>query len=422
MPKKVSDYTIRPSRNGYTTQYTFQKKRYNVYGKTKAEVKRKLQARFEELNIVEDKNILNYERKSTTLLKDWLEEWLEDTVVAGKVKDATLAGYERYIRVHVKDELGEYQLRELTTHLFQNFLDNKMRKTVDVADLDDEFDEEEYAEKQAALEKENRGRVGAKTIHNIYNMLHVSLAQAVKEGYLLSNPIEDVELPEIEKREIRVLTKDEQARLISAAREHMNEKRPNISSFAVIFALFTGVRKGELLGLKWGDIDLEEGVVWIRRTIQRLPDIQKKQKKTKTILKLGTPKTENSNRMLRLMKRLREDMVEYRQKVETARRKAGFPPLQNNDFVFASRVFTPYEPRNFVRMYKMLLERAEIPPTSFHALRHTFATRALENEMDFKTLSVILGHSSPKTTMTIYMHVLPDFQQENMDKLDKIYA
>lgn len=241
------------------------------------------------------------------------------------------------------------------------------------------------------------------------NMLNYAFKKAQEHVLLLHDILSGVITPTVPKREIRVLTPMEQDKLITTIRDNLETWQ---SGFAIIFALFTGVREGELLGLRWMDIDLNSHspTVHIRHSLNRDNDIYNESNNS-TILRLSEPKTSNSVRDIPIIKELYNDLLEYKN-IQTIRK---------TDFVFPNKNFTAYEPRGFYTKCKKFLDKCKLYDVNVHTFRHTFATRSLERGVDVKTLSKILGHARPSITLDRYGSSLPNHQRECMNKLSSIY-
>ncbi|MBQ9311010.1 MAG: site-specific integrase [Bacteroidales bacterium] len=166
-------------------------------------------------------------------------------------------------------------------------------------------------------------------------------------------------------------------------------------SIGIYICLSTGLRIGELCALQWKDIDMDKGVVSVTKTIERLYLVDAPKRCTKLVI--DVPKTEGSNREIPMS----DDLISLLRPMV-----GGSDP---EDFVL-SGTRTPYEPRTYRNFYRLFLEKAGIPFLKFHSLRHTFATRCIESGCDYKTVSVLLGHSDISTTLNLYVH--PDYAQK----------
>ena len=218
-------------------------------------------------------------------------------------------------------------------------------------------------------------------------------------------------LDNIMKKEIEIYTKEEQDKLIKVS------KADDIYGSLVIFALFSGMRKGEILGLQWDDIDFERRIIKVNKQLRRIKNYDS-DIKSKTILRLEhNTKTSNSTRTVPMMNCLEEILKEhYNKQLENKRRlKKAYNKL---NMVFCREDGTPLDPDTVLAKYHKLAENAGVKKCTFHALRHTFATRALESGMNVKVVSKILGHSSVEFTLNTYTHALPDIQRLEMEKLN----
>lgn len=198
-----------------------------------------------------------------------------------------------------------------------------------------------------------------------------------------------------ENKLIYTLTIEEQKRLEESLR-----KGVNIRKCCLLLCLYTGLRIGEVCGLKWEDINFEGKTMQIKRTIQRIKSNNNYD--NKTVLIASTPKSSTSNRIVPIPDFL-IDLLKRFQK--------------NNDFYLLSNSDKLYDPRLLEFFYKRILEKSNINYKKFHTLRHTFATRAIESKMDVKTLSEILGHSSIDITLKLYVHPSLELKKCSIEKL-----
>ena len=380
----------------WCARYTFNGKRRDITGKTQTEVKHKLKSTLAELEKASNMGNPDYIEKRKTTLEDWLYYWLE-TFIKPTVKPSTYSGYERDIRNHVVPAIGHYKMCELNLPILQEFFNSKKRTSINDKTL---------------------GKLSAKSIKKSRNMMNYAFRKAQEHGILLHNILSGVITQAVPKREIRVLTPMEQDKLIATVKDNLETWQ---SGFAIIFALFTGVREGELLGLRWMDIDLNphNPIVRIRHSLSRQKDIYN-ESDNNSILKLSEPKTNNSIRDIPIIKELYNDLLEYK-KIQCARKTEKGKSQKLTDFVFPNKNFTAYEPRGFFTKYKDILDKCKLYDVNVHTLRHTFATRSLERGMDIKALSKILGHARPSITLDRYGSSLPNHQRECMNKLSSIY-
>lgn len=225
-----------------------------------------------------------------------------------------------------------------------------------------------------------------------------------------SNPCDAVDLPRKEAVEISVLTREQQAKLMQESYRHRY-------GVFIRLALSTGMRIGEIVGLHWDDIDFTNRILFVRSTLNRLPTVDGE---SKTQLFVGTPKTKNGRRSIPLFDAIISDLADWRKTQETDAQLAQ-SAYENTGYVVTNEFGKPIEPRTFRDHYIRILRAAGLPHFTFHALRHTFATRAIEQGMDVKALSKILGHASVGFTLDTYAHLLDDHKRESMMLMQELY-
>ena len=170
---------------------------------------------------------------------------------------------------------------------------------------------------------------------------------------------------------------------------------PSNLSLAILITLCSGMRIGEICALTWDDLDIENGVIHVRKTIQRIYIVEAARKHTEIIL--DTPKTKNSIREIPMTKNLQK-MIRPIKKVV------------NGNFYVLTNDSMPTEPRTYRNYYRQFMQSLGLPAMKFHGLRHSFATRCIESKCDYKTVSVLLGHSNISTTLNLYVH--PNLEQK----------
>lgn len=383
---------IKRSDGRYMGRYTVNGKRKSVYGATHSEVRKKLN------EILNDISKGCYIEPSKETFGCWLQEWLI-TYALPTVKQSTYVSYEGYIRIHLLPELGETMLTALNREQIQRFFNKKSAGSADKKGL------------------------SPKSLKNIYNMLNSTLEQAVTNEKIIRNPLRGIKLPKIVKKEIRILETDEQTKLQTAARNS-----PEPQAFGIIFTLSTGVRLGELLGLKQSDLNYQRHSVIVRRTVGRLQRVDENGSLIKrgagiktTEIVVRSPKSANSQREIPLFDELWNELLSYCEKMKAMMDDFGIPYNQDS-YVFCNYSGNPYDPRVYEDLFKRTLKAANLERINFHALRHTFATRALEAGMDIKVLSSILGHAQASTTLNLYAHALADHRKLSMDKMSEYYS
>lgn len=370
----------------YMARYTMGDKRFAIYGSTFEEVRVQLTETLSKIGQGIHITPTGY------TVSQWLREWLF-TYALPTVKQSTYISYESYVRIHLEPILGANRLTTLTVELLQRFFNQKKQS------------------------------LSPKSLRNIYNMLHNCLDQAVTNGYLVRNPLQGVKLPQVTKKEILILTQEEQNALHMAAQESHT-----IATFGIILTLSTGIRMGELLGLQWGDVDYSNHTVRIRRTVGRLQKvddsgrlISKTAGVPTTEIVARSPKSVTAQRTIPLFSQIWNDLMTYYKKQQALLQAQGIP-LTPTTPIFSTPLGLVYEPRTYEDLFKRTLNEAGVPDINFHALRHTFATRALEAGMDIKVLSSILGHAQASTTLNLYAHALPDHKRQSMEKMSSFYG
>lgn len=229
-----------------------------------------------------------------------------------------------------------------------------------------------------------------KSIKDILIVLKMILRYGVKQGYLEHREI-DVKFPtERERQEVEVLSRNNQKHIMEYVQSHFT-----FMNLGIYICLCAGLRIGEVCALVWDDIDVDAGVINISKTIQRIYVLEGTEKHTEVII--DTPKSKNSIREIPIAKDLMKMIKPFKRIVN-----GGFYVLTNSD--------QPTEPRTYRNYYKRLMEQLNMPKLKFHGLRHSFATRCIESKCDYKTVSVLLGHSNISTTLNLYVH--PNMEQK----------
>ena len=339
----------------------------NVLAKTKHECQEKLTKLMETVGSAKSEKIC-----ADMPFGEWMDFWYQTYIKSG-LRPATQSTYESTIYQHIIPQLGKILLCQLTQKDLQQFY--------------------------AHLKKEGRlvrtEQFGKGLSDRMVRMCHAkcraALDQAVQENLIRTNPAVGCKLPPKRSREMQVLSRQELQRFLMQAKA---------DGYFELFLLdlSTGLRRGELLALQWSDLDLDTGTLSVTKQVY---EVNGK-------MQLSVPKTKASIRKLVLPPAVVEVFREYR---KTAKSRWLFPSPKNLDM--------PLTPGSMLRRLHIILERAGCKQIRFHDLRHTFATMALENGMDIKTLSAMLGHVSAATTLDIYTHITGDMLSEAAAKIDR---
>ncbi len=340
---------------GQYTVYTAQGPKYRyIYGKTRAMVAEKLTKAMasRDSGLVFDAGNLT--------VGDYLDNWLRDSV-GGTVRDRTFERHEQIVRLHIKPTLGRLKLNALAPAHVQGLYRDRLDSGLAPA-----------------------------TVQKIHVVLHKALSQAMMWSLVPRNATEAVTAPRPTQKEIRPLDRKQVKALLEAACEDRLEA-------LYVLAVTTGMRQGELLGLKWEDVDLAHGTIRVRRTLTRKGGH----------LLLGEPKTRKSRRTIQLAGRAL-GALKVHCKAQLEERMAHVGLWEDHGLVFATQAGTLINPSNLTkRSFKPLLEKAGLPRVRFHDLRHTAATLLLMQSVHPKYVQELLGHSTIAITLDTYSHVLP---------------
>ncbi len=329
-------------------------------------------------------NMIQSDEKIT--LKEWVRIWLYEYRI-NDLKPSSLSVYDGVYRNYIeKSNLGNIKLTDLKSSNLQTFFNYLTRE-------------------------ENKN---ANVLKSINKVLRPCLTQAVKEQYLLFNPCNGVTLPKVKaKKDIEIFTIEEQKQFIRSLEKHRHK--------ALIMLVFgTGLRIGEVLGLKWDDIDFEDSTLNVCRTFKRVHIVNNKNSENKTEILELEPKTKSSKRTIPIPSIVLKELKKHRKRQDEEKLLAS-EIYVDNDLLFPNEIGEPTDTRNLTRSYERALRRAGIKYKNFHSLRHTFATRLFENGVPLKTVQVLMGHSNMKTTTDIYTHVMPDEKIKAVEKLNDLF-
>ncbi len=305
--------------------------------------------------------------------KEWLNIWLEN-YVKPTAKVRTYERYSQIVKQHIVCKLGEEELDDITPLKLQQFVTELMQ----VGNL---------------LTKKG---LAANSVNGIINVLQNSLKLANMFGESKEYFGNRIKRPQPKEKAITSFTLQEQKKIEQAV---LCDKRSKM--FGVVLCLYSGLRVGELLALKWTDVDFTKGTITINKSCH---DGQDKNGKLCRIE--DTPKTVSSRRTIPLPKQILQLLKKYKKQYKS-------------EYIISSNG-KPMYVRSYQRSFDLLLKELKIEHRGFHSLRHTFATRALECGMDVKTLSEILGHKNPTITLNRYVHSMMEHKKEMMNKLGKM--
>ena len=331
-----------------------------VLAKTQSELVQKLHDKIEmyrDVNLSEDCNMT---------LGDWLDKWIKEYVIL-TLRPNTAYGYERIVKNQIKPYLGSCPLSALTTNEIQKFY-NTIKK-----------------QGRVRSDRTHGTELADSMVRKVHAFLHEALDMAVQQRLLVSNPTNGTTVPKNNYKEKQILNDEQLDRFIEVIKS--DEKWYDFFYTEIT----TGLRKGEICGLKWEDFDESKGRLKIKRSVGRLKD---------GVLPIGDTKTETGMREIILPPSTVELLIKRKEKAIS-------------DWIFPNfyRPENPINPESAYNHLKVILKKAELPLIRFHDLRHTFATHAIAGGVDAKTLSGILGHTNASFTLDTYTHVTTDMQK-----------
>lgn len=296
-----------------------------------------------------------------------LDLWLQNK---SNIKIQSKLNYKYLISSYLKNDLGNIRISKMTKENIKTYL----------ASLKD--------------------RIAISTQKKLIYIIKSSLTYAYNNKYCDYIDLNEIKF-KLNQKTIFILSREEQSILESALKEKIN-----IRKVCLLLCLYTGLRVGEVCGLKWEDIDFGNKSLIIKRTIQRIKN-PNSVIKNKTLLIESTPKSETSNRIIPIPDFLINLLYQFK---------------NNNNYFLLSNSNKLYDSRYLESFYTRVLKKCHIKNNKFHTLRHTFATRSIESKMDIKTLSEILGHSSVEVTLKLYVHPTYEMKKSSLENLVKFMS
>lgn len=345
-------------------------KRVVVYGHTAAEARRKLQSAHEKVRKGQSPI------PDRTKLSVFLDKWLEDTV-QDKVAPATYQSYEELVRLHIAPELGGTALGDL--------------QPLDV---------------QEWMKRERDSGLSARRVQYAHAVLRAALGQAQDWGMIDQNVAKRARPPRVSTPKVHPYDADEARTLLSAVREH------RLGALFTV-AISTGLRQGEILGLRWDDLDLEAGQLHVRHTLHWING--------KRDWTLAEPKTDRSARTLDLPTVTLVSLEAHRIRQVVEQRIAGML-WQDHDFVFTTPTGRPLEGANVTHTFHRILKSAGLRRQRFHDLRHTAASLWLSQGLQLREIMEALGHSQISLTANLYTHLQPAMRREAANRMDAVLS
>lgn len=331
-----------------------------VYSRNFSDVKKKLftyKMQYKEQYINRGKHIYHMDTFTT-----WAIGWLSRQ--EKKVKPNTLISYENKLKNNLIPLIGNKPLARLTSSDIQKCIDTL------------------------------NARLAPSTVRANIRVLKSCLNEAIRKDLLSTNPLNHIALPSVPKKAVKAFTNDEQNRICKVVKT--NKDLP------ILVALYTGLRIGEIAGLKWNDINWDDQVIIVRNNLQRL---RKEVHQSKTELVNASLKTSLSHRVVPLGKTLSNQLQDLKE-------------VSISEFVFTFKNNEPLDPRTIRNRFTKVKQKADVSDLPFHALRHTFATRCIEKGVSVTTISALLGHQSAKMTLDTYTNSFISEKRAAIAKLE----
>jgi len=315
-------------------------------------------------------------------LADFLDRWLQDYCKANLAPHTTQS-YQFFIDRHINPTLGQICLTQLKPEHLQRL----------------------YANKLSTGRRDGTGGLGNRSVRYIHSTLHKALQSAVKLGMIARNPADAVDVPKVKRHEMQVMSEDDIHTFLEAAKS---------TSYYALFhmALFTGMRRSELLALRWCDVDLLLCQVYVTRTLHQLRNGS---------IVFRAPKTVKGRRMITLSPSAALVLREHKENQEATRAMLGIP-LTDDDLVFAHLDGKPLLPDSVTHAWIKLVRRTGLKGIRLHDARHTHSSLMLKAGIHPKIVQERLGHASIGITLDTYSHVTPGLQEAAANRFDELMA
>ena len=344
-----------------------------VYGKTQTEVRKKLK----------EKKAAPMVKTKPYLLQEWVKEFL-DKYKKNEIKITTYNSYMVYFRKHIMDStIGKKQLDKVKSADLQEYYNKKI--------------DEGYS---------------SKTVHHISIILNSAFEMAFRLRMISENPNRFTMIPKKEKYEAKTLSIEEVERIVREAKE---ERLYPI----FVTTVYTGMRKGEVMALKWENVDFVGRKILVKNSLCRVEsDVPDEKGRYISHYEIMKPKTKKSIRTIPMLDQVYDALMEQQQRQMLDKDKIGENYLDQG-FVFADEIGQHLQQRDFMKEYRQFLNKYDVRYVRFHDLRHTFATLLIESDVSMKLVQELLGHSTITTSMDIYAHVSEQKKEQVINKLQE---
>lgn len=325
--------------------------------------------------------------KGNITVEQWLKVWMEK--YKQNLKPTTKTSYYNNIRLHINPFIGGVRLNDLKTGQIQYMLNQAYNSKIN--------------------RTKTKNRKSTSLFFKVYTVIHGALKQAVRNKMIKNNPCDDIIFPSEEAKEVSVYTLAEQKAF---------EQALEGETYKVLYMtyLYTGARLGELPALTWKDVNLDMPYIDLNKKVVVVHDYYSEGKKTECQVQ-DYLKSRTSKRKVYITEKLVNLLKEEKEKQQAAYAELCWEWSDDN-LVFPSGVNTMLHTRNIQTMFMRIRNNAGISHGTMHTLRHTYATRCFEAEIDIKVISEQLGHKNVKTTYDTYVHVMPHKKKAEMEKLN----
>ena len=372
--------TIRKKGNVYEGRISInengRRKQISVYGKTQRIVVEKMA----ELRSQKDDNYFIDNNNIT--LEEWIKEWMK-VYKKPYISSRTFQGYVEKSKTII-EYLGDIKLQKIELYHLQKFI--------------------------SELQKIGKS---PKSLRHYYSILKMCFEDAIMCRLMVMNPAKKLKLPSMRRKELNIMTKEEQKVFEDFMKEHT-------LGVAYIVLVNTGLRAGELSGLTWKDIDFENKALYVRRAVQKVTTYDDNFKKVSRERKVTDVKTDNSYRVVPMLDKVIRLLKEYKEgKIKECENVAELGcEFREDDFIFKTKCNNPINSEYLRKNCDRICEVHNFRKVGIHELRHTFATRSIEAGIDLRVLQEILGHASYSTTADIYVHILGQVKLNQMNRLE----